>query len=427
MDLNRMARRSLRRSLALGVAMFTIAVAVTVALHGYWVNEKAEEAVWASMLRTEMDFFKERRAADPTYAWPSSDILSLNPQARALPPFRGLPEGLHDEVAYNGRSYVVFVDGRGADALVLSLDITEQEQNERTLGLSLAASVLGVVALLAALVYWGAGRLLRPLSALSVAISRLPPDGRGTPIATAPGDPEEIAVVATALNRYMRSIQAFMDRELAFINLASHELRSPIAVVRGSMEVALGRTDVSPGMRPHLIRAERAAQGMEDLAELLLALARNPERALRDLQPVDVHGELPGIVSDYAFIAQEKELQLVLDVAPDVRISAPPQILRAVLGNLLRNAIENSDRGTVRVHSEGATTIVVEDSGHGMTDTEMAMLYARIIRSGYTSSAGIGLSLIARICDHFGWRLQLASSPSRGTRASVDFAPPRDG
>ncbi len=418
-----MARRSLHRSLALGVAMFTVAVAVIVAVHGYWVNEKAEEAVWESMLRTEMDFFKERRAAEPSYAWPDSEILSLKPQSLALPPFRMLPEGLHDEMVYEGRTYVAFVEHSDDQPLVLSLDITQQERDELALGASLVTSVLAVVLLLAALVYWGVGRLLRPLTSLSIAISGLPPDGRGTPIPITTGDPEEVAVVASALNGYMQSIQEFVDRERTFINLASHELRSPIAVVRGSMEVALSRQEVTPALRPHLIRAAQAAHGMEDLAELLLALARDPERALRDLQPVDVSGELPNIVSDYVFITQEKELELILDVDPALRVSAPPQILRAVIGNLLRNAIENSDRGSVRVHSLGPCTIVVEDTGHGMTDAEIASLYARIIRSGYTSTAGIGLSLISRICEHFNWKFHISSSPLSGTCASVEFIP----
>lgn len=418
-----MARKSLHRSLALGVALFTVTVAVIVAVHGYWVNERAEEAVWESMLRTEMDFFRERRAAEPDYAWPDSDILSLKPQPLALPPFRILAAGLHDEVVHDGRTYVAFVEHKGDQPLVLALDITQQERDELALGASLATSVLVVVIVLAALVYWGVGRLLKPLTSLSIAIAGLPPDGRGKPISIAAADPEEVAVVASALNGYMQSIQEFVERERTFINLASHELRSPIAVVRGSMEVALSRQDVIPALRPHLVRAAQAAHGMEDLAELLLALARDPERALRDLQPVDVSGELPNIVSDYVFITQEKELELVLDVDPALIVSAPPQILRAVIGNLLRNAIESSDRGTVRVHSVGPSTIVVEDTGHGMTDAEIASLYARIIRSGYTSTAGIGLSLISRICEHFNWQFHIASSPHRGTRASVEFTP----
>lgn len=417
-----MARRSLRRSLALAVALFTAVVAAVVAAHGYWVNERAEEAVWASMLHTEMDFFMERRAADPNYAWPDSDILSLHRRDEAAAPFRDLPEGLHDEVPHDGRSYVVLVKGNGPDAHVLALDITEQEQDELALGASLSASVLVVVALLALLVYWGAGWLLRPLTALSVAIRELPPDGTGRPIPVAAADPEEVAVVAAALNGYMESSKDFVERERTFINLASHELRSPIAVVRGSMEVALSRPDVTAGLRPHLLRTEQSAKGMEDLAELLLTLAREPERALRDLHPMNVARELPAIVADYAFIAKDKELELLLEIDTGLMVSAPPQILRTLIGNLLRNAIENSDRGTVRVYADGPTTVVVEDSGHGMTDAEMAALHARIIRSGYTGTAGIGLGLIDRICTHFGWTFSIVSSPRAGTRASVDFA-----
>ncbi|WP_128419558.1 sensor histidine kinase [Xanthomonas theicola] len=400
-------------------------MSLVVAGHGYWVNERAERSVWESMLRTEMDFFARRRAEDPAYVWPETDILRLYQPGAVPEPFRRLGQGVHDEIRSGNRQYVAIVGDKGTkmDGVVLVLDITDQEKDEVFLATSLLLSVLLVAALLAVLVYWGVGRLLRPLTSLAAAIAVLPPDGRGPALPVDRRDPSEVAVVAEALNDYMLRIKDFIARERTFINLASHELRSPIAVVLGSMEVALAHPDTTPALRPHLLRTAQTSRAMEELADMLLSLARDPDRTLRELQPVDIADELPRIVEDYAVIAKGKELSLSLEIAPDLNIAAPLQVVRSLIGNLIRNAIENSDRGTIRIYAEPPCTLMVQDCGHGMTDSEMARLHARIVRSGYTSTAGIGLALISRICAHFGWQFEMGSAPIRGTVAKIRFAP----
>ena len=160
---------------------------------------------------------------------------------------------------------------------------------------------------------------------------------------------------------------------------------------------------------------------------MLLALARDPDRTLRDFPPVDLADELPGIIEDHDFVAKDKELSISVDIDSLPPVKAPAQVLRAVIGNLLRNAIENSDRGSIRIHSREPNTIIVEDSGHGMTEAEMAELHSRIARTGYTSTGGLGLGLISRICEHYGWELSIDSVPAGGTSASVRFINPETG
>ena len=97
--------------------------------------------------------------------------------------------------------------------------------------------------------------------------------------------------------------------------------------------------------------------------------------------------------------------------------------LQQVFVNLLRNAIENSDRGTILIRNTGLATLSIQDPGHGMSGEEISALYTRLTRGGIVRSGGIGLGLIARICQHFGWILQLDSQVQGGTVASVTFVP----
>ena len=97
-------------------------------------------------------------------------------------------------------------------------------------------------------------------------------------------------------------------------------------------------------------------------------------------------------------------------------------IVQAAIGNLLRNAIENSDRGRIVVRLEAPATVVIEDPGHGMSPEEISAIYARMARGGGNGNDGIGLDLIARLCEHLGWALAFVSQPERGTTTTLTFA-----
>ena len=69
-----------------------------------------------------------------------------------------------------------------------------------------------------------------------------------------------------------------------------------------------------------------------------------------------------------------------------------------------------------------AGKVTVDDPGHGLSDEEMSAMYTRLARAGTMGgSAGIGIDLIARLCDHLGWKLSFSSEPGKGTRAALDF------
>lgn len=418
-------RPSLRRQLIVGLLAYIAILSAVFAIHGYWVNERTEQAVWESLLRSEMEFFTTRRAQDPDHFAPNTDLLKFFDGSSAVPAaFRRLAPGVHDELIIGDRQYVVMVeqiDGTQAKR-VLALDITNQEQDEVVLANRLGASVALVAFLLSALIFWGVDRLIKPLTQLGRTIPTLKPDGRDLPLEVAPSAPSEIALMTDALNGYSQRIRDHIEREKEFINLASHELRTPIAVITNAMQVALDHEDTADTIRPYLERARRTSVEMTELSNMLLALARDPARIQKEARQVDIADELPSIIEDHVLVADNKELTIEWCLQVPVRIDAPPQVVRAVISNLLRNAIENSDRGTIMIQATEPATVSIRDPGHGMSGEEMSTLYTRLTRGGIVRSSGIGLGLIARICQHFGWKLQLDSLAGGGTTASVTFA-----
>jgi signal transduction histidine kinase len=264
---------------------------------------------------------------------------------------------------------------------------------------------------------------LRPLAAMVDTISSWAPGRTGQRLSVDAAAPREAAVIAAAFNEYLDNLERVVERERAFLNMASHELRTPIAVIAGSAEVALDAPVEPSAVRPSLERILRTARDMERLVALLLALAKDPARLRAVAEPVALGVVVPSIVDDHRYLAEPKDLAFQVVCSEAASIHASSQIVRAAIGNLVRNAIENSDRGIIRIEVTG-TRVVIADPGHGMSDAEMAATYTRLARAGTVAGGGIGLDLIARLCAHLGWTLAFESRPEGGTAARLDFGAP---
>jgi signal transduction histidine kinase len=419
-------RSSLQRRLTIAIVAYTLVAAAAIGTHGYRVNEGAEHLVWQSLLESELAHFVERQAADPHYRFVDTDTLKLyGPRgaAAAPAPFASLGPGVHDEVRTPDGLFVVLVSSSTDGRDVLALDISDVESRERTLTYTMILSTATVAAALAVIAYFGVGWLVRPLSSIARAITSFAPNRSGQRVAVDHSAPREAEVIALALNDYLRRIDAFVDRERAFVNTASHELRTPLAVIAGAAEVALETRTDAARQASQLRHILGTARGMERLVALLLALAKEPARLRAAAETVDLGVLIPEIVRDHAFLAERKELTFRLSIGKAAVVQVPEQIARAAIGNLLRNAVENSARGVIDVIVEG-TEVTIQDPGQGMSAEELSAVYARLARSGDTPpSTGIGLELIGRICDHLGWRLHFSSVPGQGTRAVLDLVP----
>ena len=421
------ARSGLRRRILLALLGYAVLLSLGVLAHGIFVNERAEQLVWETLLASELDQYVARSRADPAYRWSDTETMQLyagSDTAAVPPPLRRLAPGVHDEIPVAGREHVVLVrvvDGR---RLVLALDIEDLEADEFELGLTLALSALLMVALLGIGLAWGVHRLVRPLSDMANRIGALRPDRASDRVAV-PGDASaELVVIADALNGYLDRHERFVERERTFIDSASHELRTPIAVIGGATELALGQSGVPPTVRDHLARIRRTASNVEQLVSLLLVLAKDPTRLATTSDSVRLDQLLPDVVEDHRHLTAGKDLALALGRLPPCEVVAPVQILQAAIGNLLRNAIEHSDRGRIDVWLEADATVVIEDPGHGMSPEEVSAIYARMARAPRRDGGGIGLDLIARLCEHLGWRLVIESGVDAGTRTTLSFRAP---
>lgn len=415
---------TLKQRLMFGVVVYGLLLTSAIIAHGYIVNEHAEQLVWESMLNGELDHFLERRSRDESYRWNDTETLRLYGSVVGRSPpevFQALSPGVHDEVLANSAQYVVLVRPVGNDMAVLALNISDMESREADLTRLLGVSAGLVAVLLTMISAYSVGRLTKPLSELARRISGLQSDAAGQRLSTLNDDPKEVGIVAAAFNAYLDQIGQVVERERAFLNMASHELRTPVAIVRGATELVLSDDGLTTSAQQHISRIREAVGQMDDLLALILVLARDPSRMLDHSETIDLARILPDVVKDHEYLMAGKQLRIAVSPLQETLVRAPSQIVRAAIGNLVRNAIENSDAGTIHVELQEYATVVISDPGHGMTAQEIARVYSMRARQGMVVRDGIGLELISRLCNHLGWSLQLSSIPNAGTTAALRF------
>ncbi|KAB2352385.1 sensor histidine kinase [Actinomadura rudentiformis] len=260
-----------------------------------------------------------------------------------------------------------------------------------------APPLVGLLALAARAVVRTA---LRPVGALTREASEISSLEAERRLPEVPGD-DEIARLARTLNGMLARLQVAAERERAFVDDASHELRTPIAVLRGELELALaaagGDREVLHSLRAAAGEADRLSRLAEDL--LLLARARAGSLIVRT-EPVDLldlgAAEADRLGSLYG---------LRTEVSGDpVVVEADPDRLSQILANLAANSAAAGAR-TIRIEirdGRDAVTLRVADDGPGFPPRLLTAAFARFTRGDdargrSTSGAGLGLSIVRAV------------------------------
>ena len=234
----------------------------------------------------------------------------------------------------------------------------------------------------------------------------------------------ELGRLAHVLNRMFERLQASFDRQARFTADASHELRTPTAVVLAQTELALAKQRSPEEYCEALAGCQRAAKRMESLVEGLLTLTRVDTGQLglrRD--PVDLRQVVENSVTLLKPLADQKQVELKCDLQV-VHVVGDAERLSQVVTNLLNNAItynrEGGKVGLCLVASEdGNVTLTISDTGVGIAKDNLPHLYERFYRGdkARTSSGGIGLGLAIchEIVHSHGGTIEVKSMVEEGT------------
>ena len=427
-------RRRLRTRIIVTFMLLGTGLTVLFAFATNRVRDRVENQLVEDMLNKNIDAYADsfyrnpENVSVPVQQMRGRVVARENFEALRLdqPDWYRLGDGIHPIVGKNEDgspfSYRLAVRKTPDEWFFLAYDTTDairgQEQFKRAIwGSVLLFSLLSLV-----LGWWSASRVMAPVSELA---RRLRRSGTSSdPEALAPFFPEdEVGELAKALDDYAGRLTEVVQRDREFNADVSHELRTPLAVIRGAAELMLARPDLDERMRTRLQRIKRAEQQCTDLISALLLLSRN-ERAVGQCDVAKVAQQL---LESHRAQLGGKPLQLLQEGEASVILDAPESALAVALGNLIGNAVKYTKSGdvVVRVHP-GSVEVV--DSGPGLSAEDAAKLFQRGYRgthAGHSQGGGIGLSIVRRLCDLYGWDVHVRPGEPQGVVAILRFSPER--
>ncbi|WP_432840751.1 sensor histidine kinase [Dactylosporangium sp. CA-092794] len=369
---------------------------------------------------------------------PDGHVLASTRMLAGLPAVYALPAGTNTPVRQKAAEGVIPGEARvfaqrttvaGRPVTIVTGTNTEalgqvSEASRRLLLLGLP----GIVLVAAGTVWLVVGRALRPVERIrhtvtditditSADLSRRVPE---------PATADEIGHLAHTMNDMLARLEDAARRQRRFVADASHELRSPLAAIRTTLEVGLAH----PGTAPWPVIADRAmrqAARLQGLVEALLVLAKADERQLAARQQrVDLSALLHEVAAD----THTAGLDLAVEVPARTAVTGNPDQLRRLFGNLAENAARYARTGiavTATVEA-GVVRVDVDDDGPGIAEADRERVFDRFVRlddsrGRGSGSAGLGLAIAREITVVHGGHIEIGASPAGGTRVTVTLPP----
>ncbi len=279
--------------------------------------------------------------------------------------------------------------------------------------------------------YWLSRRALSPVDALV----RTAREVSGTNLSSRlqkleTGD--ELQRLSDTLNEMLDRIESAFQRITQFTADASHELRTPVSLIRTEAELALrrsrGEAEYKESLRHILLEAERTTA----LIEQLLSMARaDSGRETLHFEPVDLRQTLRSVVGGWQQVATIRNLQFSASLnAPDFSVMGDETLLRRLADILLDNAFKYTPSpGSVHLslEPEGESAVIrVQDSGVGIAEEEQGKIFERFYRvdkarSRAQGGAGLGLAIAQWIVTQHGGSISVESRPGQGATFRVEL------
>lgn len=300
------------------------------------------------------------------------------------------------------------------------------DRAETLSGLVTAFAVGGLLALLfaSALGYGLATLAFRPVEKMRRRAGRITLERSGERLPL-PGSDDEIARLGQTLNEMLARIESSIERERIFVADAGHELRTPLAILRGELELGLRPDRDHDQARVAMRSAIEEADRLQGLADDLLELARADAAQLPlEPRPVDVAEILNRLRGRFAARAEAAGRMISVHASPELTWTLDPKRMETALGNLIENALIHGS-GEVHIDAErdgDELELAVRDEGQGFPEgfAERAFdRFARAEAARTSSGTGLGLAIVRAVVRAHGGRVAFDESWTGGTRAVI--------
>lgn len=419
------SRHSIRYRLAATFAWFGALVSLLLSLGLSFAAHSLGESLMDETLRAETEDYILRRTRNPNSLPPATlsvrgYVLDTGGTGEEIPPeLRGLPIGKH-QLTLGGTPYRVTVTDRGRQRYFMLFNEARQRSREQQFLLYLVSGALIMTLISAGIGWWLAGRIVAPLAELARRVGKATPEDDSLDIDRGFAN-DEIGSLARVFGGYLRRMRDFIERERAFTSDVSHELRTPLAVVQGAVELLETDNRLDEKGRSRVTRIGRAARQMIELTSALLLMAREETQREPIERDCEVWEIVKECVENHRYLVSDGVRVEMQDEAHP-RVAAERTLLAIVVANLIGNAFTYTKTGSVSIRL-GNGCLTVSDTGPGIREAEIGRVFQRHFKGSGSTGSGIGLSLVKRICDRYGWETLIDSTEGQGTVAQLRFTP----
>jgi len=423
-------RRRLRSRIIISFALFGLGLTALFAAATVYMRTRLEDQLINSTLTRELQHFVEfkRDNPDPNAQFPMSLIkLQIVRAGRiATIPFawQQYDAGVYD-IEEPGREskirpYKLAVYKDADYWAFLRFDVSTQKLSERQLLTALSAAVFAFAIFSLLIGFWLSARVMSPLIDLARRVRAMSKTGRPELLKSHFAD-DEVGQLASALDDYSTRLTEMVERDREFNADVSHELRTPLAVIASTTELLQASPDLTAKLSERLKRIERAVRQSSELIDALLLLSRRERQAPDDGETTDVARVVEQVVDSQRTHVANKPVQVRVDIEEPLATVAPSSVVAVALSNLIGNAFKYTQAGEVIV-TVGHGRVTIEDTGPGIDADHAEKLFERGVRGTKVGKGGgLGLAIVRRLCELYGWKVSLAPRPQGGATATLEF------
>ena len=413
-------------------ALQVMFISLITVLGVYAATNVVEKVLVKKALEGEAKHFWSLYAENSNQSTPNTDnlegFLARNLDFDKIPQtIRSINPGF-GRVEFQGRNPLIYVEDHNNHRLFLIFD----EQSVSNLGfyfgvvpLSLALIVIYISAWFA---YRQSRKTLSPMVSLANIVRKFNVEKHDLDtleidhLNTIKTD-DEVRTLIDGLNVFTHRIRELVARERQFTRDASHELRTPLTVIQGSAELLARDKELSDKQQLAIQRILSTCKDMNSLVATLLLLARGEDT--KQITESVIVNDVVNLLVEQIDRSHNQDHHVSLNVISNdlLSINAPTQAIGIVLGNLIRNACNYTQDGQVDIIIN-KDKVIVSDTGHGMSADEIPKLVKPFQRSDNqenNTGYGLGLDIVNRLCERFGWQLNIDSSVDEGTSVTVTF------
>lgn len=403
-----MFRRSLRKRVAIAFALCVAVLSVAWGFAFFAAIRLSEDRVLARQLQLAAESYPALEMNLRGYDQVGSLPEPLREWARTNP-----EEGLYEFSADELHVAVIPTEGEQRHAFVVfdvaGIEAASSEDWWWLLGIT------GVVGTLGALGF-GLGvivmrRAVAPVAQLAqvvadIDLEHLASDDYKRIESSRFGD-DEVGMLAATIEKTLERISAFVERERYFTRAASHELRTPITVIAGALEL-LEQSDLAAADVKAVDRVRRAMLDMKTTIEMFLCLAREADDGLY-VEHFSVIPLVSQAIDQQRYVLRGKVVDVDIDALAEPRVCGHPQAFLIAVNNLVRNAFEHTLDG------QGPVTIQIKEHELVVSNQVRSSADERHAPTEVSSyhGYGLGLGIVQRLCERNGWSFALDADEAR--------------